>query len=195
MNSAPAPLVLASGSTYRADMLRRLGVPFEVDPADIDESRQAEESPRALAERLALEKARAVAARRPGALVIGADQVAGLDDGTVLGKPGDAAGARRQLAALSGQRVTWHSGIALVGSGVQRSTVIDTVIRMRVLDEAEIDRYIERDRPFDCAGSMRSESLGIGLVASMQSDDPTALIGMPLIRIADWLRDCGHPIP
>lgn len=195
MNDTLRPLILASGSRYRADMLRRLGVPFEVCAADIDESPLDGEAPRALAERLALEKARRIAARRPEHVVIGADQVAGLDSGRILGKPGSTSAAREQLRAMSGQRVTWHSGLALVGAGRDRHTTVDTVLAMRVLSAVEIERYVERDRPLDCAGSMRSESLGITLVESMRSDDPTALIGMPLIAVARWLRELGYPLP
>lgn len=195
MTDTPRPLILASGSRYRADMLRRLGVPFEVVPADIDESPIAGEAPRALAERLALEKAQRVASAHPGHAVIGADQVAALAGGEVLGKPGSASAARDQLRAMSGQRVTWHSGLALVGAGDDRRTSIDTVLELRALSADEIDRYIEIDQPLDCAGSMRSESLGITLVEAMRSDDPTALIGMPLIAIARWLRELGYPLP
>ncbi|MBY6205813.1 Maf family nucleotide pyrophosphatase [Halomonas denitrificans] len=195
MTSTPPPLILASGSRYRADMLRRLGVDFEVHPADIDESSLAGESPRALAERLALEKARKVAGEHPGHAVIGADQVASLDDGRILGKPGTVSAAQEQLRAMSGRRVTWHSGLALVGSGGDRCTSVDTLLELRPLSADEIERYVERDRPLDCAGSMRSESLGITLVETMRSDDPTALIGMPLITIARWLRELGCPLP
>lgn len=195
MTTSAAPLVLASGSPYRAEMLRRLGIPFEVDPADIDETPKPKERPRELAERLALEKARTVAVRHPDSQVLGADQVAGLDDGRILGKPGSAEAAIAQLSTISGRRVTWHSGIALVGPGGERNTVVDTVLDMRSLDDAELRRYVDRDRPFDCAGAMRSESLGITLVDRMASDDPTALIGMPLIQVSSWLRAEGHSVP
>lgn len=195
MNRPPAPLILASGSIYRAEMLRRLGIPFETCASDIDETPHPEESPRELARRLALEKARAVARRRPDHLVLGADQVAGLDDGRILGKPGSEENACEQLRAMSGRRVTWHSGLALVGSGDDRSTIVDTVLTFRVLGDEEIQRYVERDHPLDCAGAMRSESLGIALVETMRSDDPTALIGMPLIAVSGWLRELGYPLP
>lgn len=195
MPSYPRALVLASGSRYRAEMLRRLGLPFEVDPADLDETADASETPRALAERLARDKATEVARRHPGAFVLGADQVAGLDDGRILGKPGTPEAAVEQLSLMRGRTVTWHSGIALVGPDTRRSAVIDTVLAIRNLDEEEIRRYVERDTPLDCAGAMRSESLGITLVDQMSSDDPTALIGMPLIRISAWLRDAGFQLP
>lgn len=195
MTAPRTKLILASGSRYRAEMLRRLGVPFETDPADIDESPHPGEAPADLAARLALEKARAVQGRHARVLVIGADQVAGLDDGRILGKPGTVEQAVVQLREMSGRTVTWHSGIALLGAGEPRVAVIDTVVRMRDLDEREIERYVEQDRPLDCAGSMRSESLGIALVERMSSDDPTALIGMPLVRIGGWLRAEGLQLP
>lgn len=195
MNPSPNPLILASSSRYRAEMLRRLQVPFDIDAADIDETPEPAESPQHLAARLARDKARAVHARRPAAWVLGADQVAGLADGRILGKPGTVERAIEQLAMIRGREVTWHSGIALVGVGEPRVAVVDTVLRMRDLTDAEIERYVELDRPLDCAGSMRSESLGIALVESMSSDDPTALIGMPLIRVSDWLRSIGHLAP
>lgn len=195
MTTPPAPLVLASGSRYRASMLARLGLDFSIDPADIDERPMPDESPRALALRLALEKARVVAARHPQACVIGADQVAGLDDGRILGKPGSVERAVEQIREMRGRRVTWHSGIALIGPNLERNDVVDTQIDIRRLGDDEIQRYVEVDRPLDCAGAMRSESLGIALVDRMASDDPTALIGMPLIRIADWLRSAGFAVP
>lgn len=195
MPSPPHSLVLASSSRYRADMLRRLGLPFAIDPADLDETAAPGESPGALAARLAQEKAAAVALRHPGAYVLGADQVAGLDDGTILGKPGSPAAAVEQLSRMRGRSVTWHSGIALIGPGTMRRAVIDTELAIRRLDDDEIRRYVDLDEPFDCAGAMRSESLGITLVDRMRSDDPTALIGMPLIRISAWLREAGFQLP
>jgi septum formation protein len=195
MSSPPRSLVLASGSRYRADMLRRLGLPFAIDPADLDETAAPGESPGELAGRLAQEKAAAVALRHPGAYVLGADQVAGLDDGTILGKPGSSAAAIEQLSRMRGRTVTWHSGIALIGPGTLRRAVIDTELAIRRLEDEEIRRYVDLDEPFDCAGAMRSESLGITLVDRMRSDDPTALIGMPLIRISAWLREAGFQLP
>lgn len=195
MNHASATLILASGSRYRAEMLRRLGVPFEVVPADIDETARAEEAGGELARRLALEKAARVFRDRPDALVIGADQVAELDDGRILGKPHRFERALEQLQAMRGRGVAYHSAIALLGPEVRRSDVICTRLRMRDLDDAELRRYLDADQPFDCAGSMRSEGMGITLVDSMSSDDPTALIGLPLIRVAQWLRDAGYALP
>ena len=195
MNRPTNPLILASGSKYRAEMLRRLGIPFEVLAADIDETPDPGELPRQLAARLAEQKARSVHARRPDAWVLGADQVAGLEDGHILGKPGTVETAIEQLAMIRGKEVTWYSGIALIGADAPRVAVVDTVLRMRQLTDSEIERYVERDRPLDCAGSMRSESLGIALVESMSSDDPTALIGMPLVRVSNWLRSIGHLVP
>ncbi|NKI34473.1 septum formation protein Maf [Wenzhouxiangella sp. XN79A] len=195
MNDRSAPLVLASGSTYRAGMLRRLGLEFTIDPADIDERPRPGEAPAALALRLAREKARVVFERHPDACVLGADQVAGLDDGRILGKPGSVERAIEQLRTMRGRRVTWHSGIALLGPGIDEHAVIDTAIDIRPLLDEEIRRYVEADRPLDCAGAMRSESLGIALVDRMASDDPSALIGMPLIRISCWLRAAGYALP
>lgn len=188
------PLILASSSPYRAAMLERLGVPFATAASGIDETPEPGETPEALVRRLALAKARQVADAHPGALVIGADQVAVLGD-RVLGKPGTRERAIAQIERMSGNRVDYLSGIALLGAGNDRVDIVPTRLTYRYLDGPEIERYVDRDQPFDCAGAMRSESLGIALLESLSSDDPTALIGMPLIRIAQWLRDCGFEIP
>jgi len=187
-------LILASGSAYRAEMLQRLGLEFITESAGIDERRCDGETPEALVRRLALEKARHVAARRPDAFVIGADQVAAL--GTdVLGKPGDRSAAIAQLDSMAGREVVFLSGIALLAPGIERIDCVPTTLRFRALTRAEIERYVDLDRPFDCAGAMRSERLGITLLESMASDDPTALIGLPLIRLAEWLREAGWKLP
>ncbi|MEX2500069.1 MAG: nucleoside triphosphate pyrophosphatase [Wenzhouxiangellaceae bacterium] len=188
------PLILASSSSYRAAMLERLGVPFSTVASGIDETPEPGETPGALVRRLALAKARQVADANPQALVIGADQVAVLGD-QVLGKPGAREHAIAQIARMSGQRVDYLSGLALLGAGQQQVDIVPTRLKFRELEQSEIERYVDRDQPFDCAGAMRSESLGIALLESLSSDDPTALIGMPLIRIAQWLRAAGYEIP
>lgn len=191
---APPPLILASSSPYRAQMLDRLGLPFTTATSGIDETPESGETPEALVRRLALNKARHVAPRHPDALVIGADQVSVLGD-DILGKPGSRERAISQIQRMSGQRVDYLSGIALVGPGIERVDIVPTRLTYRTLELAEIERYVDRDQPFDCAGAMRSESLGIALLESLSSDDPSALIGMPLIRIAQWLRSAGYQIP
>ncbi|MFU8876771.1 MAG: Maf family protein, partial [Wenzhouxiangellaceae bacterium] len=186
--TSPPPLILASGSIYRAAMLERLGLPFRVVASDLDETAQPAEAPDRLVIRLATGKAAAVARNHPEAIVIGADQLAVLDSGEIMGKPGDRAGAVAQLRRMSGRTVDFLSAIALCGAVAPRSDIIPTRLKFRTLDDAEIERYVDRDRPYDCAGAMRSESLGITLLDSMTSDDPSALIGLPLIRISQWLR-------
>lgn len=197
--SAPPPLILASSSPYRAQMLERLGLPFSTATSGIDETPQPGESAQALVRRLALEKAKHIAPEHPDALVIGADQVSVLGDQVlgdqVLGKPGSRARAIAQIQRMSGKRVDYLSGIALVGPGIERVDIIPTRLVYRELEQDEIERYVDRDQPFDCAGAMRSERLGIALLESLSSDDPSALIGMPLIRIAQWLRSVGYQIP
>ena len=185
-------LVLASASPYRRTLLDRLGLPFEVMPANIDESPLPNESPRASALRLAEAKARAVAALRSQALVIGSDQVADLD-GRHLGKPGVHDAAVAQLRALSGRTVTFHTGVAVCdsGSGRCRATLVDVVSTFRMLSDNDIDDYLRRERPYDCAGAVKSERLGIALFERIVSDDPTALIGLPLIALIDLLRAEG----
>jgi len=190
----PPPLVLASSSPYRAEMLRRLGVAFSSVTSGIDETPAAAETAQALVKRLALDKARHVARQRAEALVIGADQVAVLE-GRVLGKPGTRERAIEQIGAMSGNVVEYLSGIALLGPDRQHVDIVSTRLRYRRLTQSEIERYVDRDQPLDCAGAMRSESLGISLLESLSADDPTALIGMPLIRIAQWLREAGFEIP
>ncbi len=188
-------LVLGSTSRYRAELLRRLTTQFRQAAPDVDETRRPGEAPRALAQRLAQAKAEAVARRHPGALVIGSDQVAALADAT-LGKPGDAATARAQLAACSGRHVDFHTALCLVDARepaaprVYADTDLTTV-QFRVLDTAEIARYVEREQPLDCAGSFKSEGLGIALFERVSSDDPSALIGLPMIALCRLLRRAG----
>ncbi|MDT8408596.1 MAG: nucleoside triphosphate pyrophosphatase [Wenzhouxiangellaceae bacterium] len=199
MTATLPPLILASGSRYRAAMLERLGIPFTVQTSGIDETPRPNESTDDLVRRLALDKASQIADTAPGALVIGADQVAVLEDRNIgeriLGKPGNHRHAVEQLNAMSGQTIRFLSGFSLLGPGIRRVDVVPTTMRMRRLTNDEIERYVERDQPFDCAGAMRSESLGICLLDSLTSDDPTALIGLPLIRLAQWLREAGFALP
>lgn len=188
------PLILASGSRYRAELLERLGLPFEVRPADIDESAQPEETAVELAERLALAKAAAVAAGSPERLVIGSDQVA-VCRGRVLGKPGTRDKAIEQLEWCSDAEVVFHSALALVLDTRRVSRNVPTRVRLRSLKRDQIERYIDRDRPLDCAGAMKSEALGISLARSIESDDPTALIGLPLIALVDLLAEFDITLP
>jgi septum formation protein len=186
------PLVLASTSRYRRELLERLGLPFEVAPPGVDETAYVDELPGNAARRLAEAKARAVAARFPNALVIGSDQVADAD-GRHIGKPGNHAQAVAQLSALSGRTVVFHTGVALVdaASGRCHSEVVDVVSTFRVLSRNTIERYLLREQPYDCAGAVKSESLGIVLFERIESDDPTALIGLPLITVVSLLRAEG----
>jgi len=184
-------LVLASTSRYRRALLERLGLPFDVAAPEVPETPLAGERPPALAARLASAKARAVAARYPGAVVIGSDQVADLN-GQALGKPGTEAVAREQLAAASGRAVVFHTAVAVIDATGREHTHTDlTTVRFRTLAPAEIARYVELDKPLDCAGSFRSEGLGIALFEAVETRDPSALIGLPLAWVATALRDSG----
>ena len=189
-------LVLASSSVHRRQLLERLGLPFECAPPGVDEAPLAGESPAALATRLAPAKALAVARERNDAIVIGSDQVA-LRGEQVLGKPGDAERCRAQLAASSGCELTFLTAVCVVAAGgAQTFEHIDrTIVQMRVLDHAEIARYVAQDRPWDCAGGFKAESLGVALVSRIETVDPTALTGLPLIWLAGVLRDCGLSVP
>jgi septum formation protein len=189
------PLVLGSTSRYRKALLARLGVPFETAAPDVDESPFAGEAPAATCERLALAKARAVAARYESALVIGSDQVANAD-GVAIGKPGDRDEAVAQLSRLSGRAIVFHTGVALVDASSARTHVarIDVTTRFRRLSRATIEAYVDRERPFDCAGSIKSEGLGIALVEAIDNADPTALIGLPLIALVDLLQREGFDV-
>lgn len=189
-------IVLASSSRYRQELLARLRLPFATDIPDVDESAQPGESHAQTAERLSLLKARTVAQRHPDAIVIGSDQVAELD-GAALGKPGTHERARAQLQAMSGRVVRFHSALALVDArdGRSRCACVLTEVRMRLLADEAIERYLRADTPYDCAGSARIESLGISIVESVRSDDPTALIGLPLIALTSLLREFGVDVP
>lgn len=186
------PLILASTSRYRRELLQRLRLPFEVVPPEVDETAAPGETPGPLALRLALVKARTVAARHPGAVVIGSDQVCELD-GQTLGKPGHHAKASLQLRQLSGRAAVFHTAVAVVRMdiGFEQVELAPVRVQFRKLVEAEIERYLQLDQPYDCAGSAKCETLGIALLESITSDDPTALIGLPLIRISRLLRQAG----
>ncbi len=194
--SRPPRLVLASTSRYRRALLARFGLPFETEAPGVPESQIEGELPMDRALRLALEKARAVAARCPDALVIGSDQVAAAGGG-VLEKPGDAARARAQLAQLSGGSARFYTACALIcqDTGLRLAHLDTTCVTLRALSAAEIERYVGRDEPYDCAGSFKAESLGITLFESIETSDPTALIGLPLIWLAGALRSAGHLLP
>ena len=182
-------LVLASSSRYRHDLLGRLGMRFSVDPPAVDETPRPHESPRDLALRLAAAKARTVAAKHPKALVIGADQVASLA-GRALGKPGEAERAVLQLMSFAGRRVEFLTGVAVVCAETMRTrTHLDvTTVRFRRFTAAIARRYVERDQPFDCAGAIRFEELGPLLLAAVETEDPSAAMGLPLIKLGELLR-------
>ena len=189
-------LVLASTSSYRQMLLERLSIPFELARPDTDETPLPGEPPATTAERLAAEKARAVAAAWPDALIIGSDQVAYLGD-QVFGKPGTESRAVAQLQQMSGQTVVFHTALALLNTrtGHLQTEGIPTRVRFRTLTEAEIRRYVAKEQPLDCAGSAKSEGLGIALLEALSGDDPTALIGLPLIALSRMLRAEGLELP
>ena len=186
------PLVLGSSSVYRRELLSRLNLPFRVALPDVDETPRPGESPKALALRLAMEKAHSVAAQFPHAVVIGSDQVAELD-GEPLGKPGTHERAVAQLRLMRGRTVVFQTAVAVVceASGFEQLDLAPVSVRFRQLNDAEIEAYLRREQPYDCAGSARSEGLGIALLDAIDSDDPTALVGLPLIRTCRMLRAAG----
>ncbi|AJC45652.1 Maf family nucleotide pyrophosphatase [Xanthomonas sacchari] len=188
------PLILASTSVYRRELLQRLRLPFDCARPQVDETPLPGETPLALAQRLAAAKAAAVAATAGQAWVIGSDQVAELD-GHPLGKPGDVAAARAQLAAMSGRSVHFHTAVCLQ-QGTRTLQACDlTEVRFRDLQADAIARYIDAERPLDCAGSFKCEGLGISLFRAIHSQDPTALIGLPLIALSELLREAGYVLP
>lgn len=189
-------IILGSTSVYRAELLARLRLPFTKAKPEVDETPLSGEAPAALAARLALAKAQAVALDHPNALVIGSDQVADLN-GQPLGKPGNFERAVAQLTAMSGQLVIFHTAVALVchESGFSQQDTAVVKVRFRDLSPAEIERYVLTEEPYDCAGSAKSEGLGVSLLASMDNDDPTALIGLPLIKTCNLLRAAGVMVP
>lgn len=185
-------LILGSTSRYRRDLLARLRVPFDVAAPQIDETPQPGEEPAALARRLALEKARDVAGRFPDAIVIGSDQVADLD-GVPIGKPGTHERAVEQLSRMSGRSLVFQTAVSVVrmSTGFEESMLAPVRVSVRQLSRTEIERYLLLEQPYDCAGSAKSETLGIALLSSIDSDDPTALVGLPLIRTCELLRRAG----
>lgn len=189
-------LVLASTSAYRRELLQRFNLPFEVARPDIDESPLPGEHPRSTAERLAIEKARAVAGNFADTLIIGSDQVAAMGD-IRFGKPGTVERAVAQLKQMSGQTVIFHTALALLNTttGEAQIDVVPTEVRFRTLSDDEIVRYVEKERPLDCAGSAKSEGLGITLLDALSGDDPNALVGLPLIALARMLRHEGVALP
>ena len=198
MNSLPAvppkarSLVLGSTSPYRRELLQRLHIPFEIAAPEVDETPHPGEAPRELAQRLALAKAMAVAHLFPDAVVIGSDQVADLW-GTPLGKPGTHEKAVVQLRQMRGQTVIFQTAVSVVclKSGFEDSSLAAVKVTFRDLSDHEIENYLRAEQPYDCAGSAKSEGLGIALLASIDSDDPTALVGLPLIRTCQMLRAAG----
>ena len=189
---AARPLVLGSTSRYRRALLERLHLPFEVAAPDVDETGRPAESPRSLALRLALAKAHAVSKRFPQAVVIGSDQVADLA-GVALGKPGNHDRAVEQLRRMRGQSVVFQTAVAVVcrDSGFEQVDLAAVRVRFRDLGDDEIEAYLRAEQPYDCAGSARSEGLGIALLDAIENDDPTALVGLPLIRTCRMLRAAG----
>ncbi len=189
-------LVLASTSPYRRELLQRLQLPFEVAAPEVDESALPGEAPEATALRLAESKARAVAAAFPDALIIGSDQVAAVGDER-FGKPGTRANARNQLRAMSGREIVFHTGLCLLdaASGAAQTRCVDIHVGFRELADAEIESYLDKEDALNCAGSAKSEGLGISLLSYLRGDDPNALIGLPLIALCDMLRKAGLALP
>jgi septum formation protein len=185
-------LVLGSTSRYRGELLQRLRIPFEVHAPEVDETPRPGEPPTTLASRLAMEKARAVARSRPSAVVIGADQVADLN-GLPLGKPGSHTRATEQLRQMRGKTVIFQTAVAVVcvETGFEQGSLAAVRVKFRNLSDDEIENYLLAEQPYDCAGSAKSEGLGIALLESIDSDDPTALVGLPLIRTCALLRAAG----
>ena len=191
-SSAPR-LILASSSAYRRELLGRLHLPFEAIAPHIDETPLPGEAPEATALRLARAKAEAIALLHPGALVIGSDQVATLD-GAQIGKPGDHPRALAQLQTMRGREVVFHTALCLWDSRVPDSVQVENVqvfVRFRDLPDAELDAYLRIEQPYDCAGSAKNEGLGIALIERIDSSDPTALTGLPLIALTGMLRRAG----
>jgi septum formation protein len=183
-------IVLASTSRYRCELMQRLRLPFQVVAPGVDEAALPAETPRATALRLAEEKAAAVAREHPAAIVIGSDQIAELD-GAPLGKPHDHETALNQLTRMQGRPVIFHTAVAVQAAGRVTSDSVPTTVTFRQLSTAQLDAYLRADEPYDCAGAAKIEALGIALVERVESTDPTALIGLPLIRLTSMLRDCG----
>ena len=190
------PLILASSSIYRRELLQRLHLSFTCISPDIDESALAGEGPEQLVCRLAQEKARAIGSRHRQHLIIGSDQVAALD-GQILGKPHDSTRATAQLQAASGRSITFYTGLSVLNSKIGRSQTdcIPFTVHFRTLTEQQIQRYLSIEQPFDCAGSFKSEGLGVSLFRRTEGSDATSLIGLPLIRLVDMLNNEGVSVP
>ena len=188
------PLILASTSRYRRELLERLRLPFHVARPEVDETPAPGETPPALAQRLARAKATAIATQQPETWVIGSDQVAALDT-EPLGKPGTRENALAQLGAMSGREIRFHTALCLMRGVVCLEDMDTTTVKFRVLQAEEIERYVDAEQPLDCAGSFKSEGLGITLFEAIDSQDPTALIGLPLIALSRMLREAGFPLP
>ena len=185
-------LILASTSRYRRELLARLRLPFDVVSPEVDESPLPGESPATLAQRLALAKAHAVSKRHPDAVVIGSDQVADLS-GEPIGKPGTHERAVAQLRRMRGRSVVFQTAVAVVctATGYAGAALVPVTVRFRAMDDAEIEHYLRTEQPYDCAGSAKAETLGIALLDAIESSDPTALIGLPLIKTCALLREAG----
>lgn len=190
---AAQQLILASSSPFRRELLERLMIPFDVVSPDIDETPRSGEQAADLVLRLSVEKAEAVAKTAAGALIIGSDQVAVQEDNKIVGKPGDHADAVRQLAASSGKTVTLFTGIALINSdsGLVQKDVVRYTVQFKTITDREIDSYLDKEKPYGCSGSLRADGLGIALLQKFIGDDPTALIGLPLIRLVSMLQNEG----
>ena len=196
-STAPSPassrtVILGSSSRYRKELLSRLNIPFEVAAPEVDETPHINETPRDLALRLALAKARAVASKYPEAVVIGSDQVADLN-GQALGKPGNHANAVKQLQRMRGKTVIFQTALSVIclATGFEQTDLATVKVTFRDLTDAEIESYLKAEEPYDCAGSAKSEGLGIALLAAIDNDDPTALVGLPLIRTCRMLSAAG----
>lgn len=190
------PIVLASSSSYRRELLTRLQLPFICHSPELDENPLTHETAEALVQRLALSKARVLAEHYPAHIIIGSDQVAVLD-GKIIGKPLHAEGATQQLSAASGRSVVFLTGLAVIDtrSKLEQVDLVPFTVHFRTLSAAQIQRYIELEQPFDCAGSFKSEGLGVSLFKSTEGSDATSLIGLPLIRLCDMLDTCGIAVP
>ncbi|MDK2123827.1 Maf family nucleotide pyrophosphatase [Parachitinimonas caeni] len=194
-STSSLPLILGSTSPFRRELLSRLQIPFEVSAPNCDETPLAEESAAETASRLAEVKARSVAKHYPRALIIGSDQVA-LLDGIQLGKPGNHVNAVKQLQAMRGRTLVFHTALCLYNSArdtIQRAEV-PYLVNMRDYSDAQIEAYLQKEQPYQCAGSAKTEGLGVALIARMEGEDPTALIGLPLITLVTMLQNEGFPI-
>lgn len=196
MSSPVPPIVLASSSRYRRELLTRLQLPFTCHSPEIDESPLTNETAQALVQRLALSKARALAEQFPQHIIIGSDQVAVLD-GRIIGKPLHAEGATQQLSAASGRSVVFLNGLAVIDTrtAIEQVDLVPFSVHFRTLSTAQIQRYIALEQPFDCAGSFKSEGLGVSLFRATEGSDATSLVGLPLIRLCDMLNACGVALP